>query len=120
MPLVVDKKVPKPCPSCMKARAIGMRVEAVQPLPEGALAPLGLDNKPQCKDCASAGTLMRMLDLTWTQARIAVANDRQELTRLPGVEIGLAKDHIMSANEEGDLERHLEWLERVGLSDADH
>jgi len=94
---------------------IGMRIEAVQPLPEGALAPVGLDGKSQCHDCASAGTLMRLLGLTWSQARIAVANDRQEQYRLPGVPIGLVYNGIVKPSQEGDLERHHQWMKQVGI-----
>jgi hypothetical protein len=99
----------------MEAALNFMRTEAVQPLPEGAAAPLSLEGKPQCHDCASAGTLMRVMGLTWTQARIAVANDRQEQMRLPGVLMGLVKAGYVRPSEPGALEKHHAWLEAAGV-----
>ncbi len=109
------KKSKKPCPSCLKASRQFMRTEAVQPLPEGALAPLGLDGKPQCHDCAVAGTLKRLTSLTWNMARTAVANDRQEQYRLPGAPIGLVQKGLMKPSKKGDLESHQAWLREVGI-----
>ena len=105
----------KPCPSCLEAlKTIGMRVEAVQPLPEGAAAPLGLDGEPQCHDCAAAGTLVKMESLDWTQARIVIANDRQEKLRLPGVPMGLP---FVRPSEQGELKRHHKWLDSLDLEE---
>lgn len=116
--------IAKPCPSCIEAQhKIGMRIEAIQPLPEGAMAPLGLDKKPQCYDCASAGTLMRIHKMDWTQARIAVANERQEQYRgpwVPGVPLGLVPKYIMRPSKEGDLEKQHQWLKDVGLWGSDN
>ena len=109
-----------PCLSCLKSAKAFMRVEAVQPLPEGARAPMGLDGKKQCHDCAAAGTVMRIMGLTWVQARIAVANDRQEQYRLPGAPMGLVQKGIVQPSEEGDLDRHYEWLREAGLIDDDN
>jgi len=106
----------QPCPSCLEARTF-MRVEAIQPLPEGAMAPMGLDGKKQCHDCASAGTVMRLHGLTWVQARIAVANDRQEQLRMPGIPMGLVGRGLVRPSEEGDLDRHHQWLRDAGLMD---
>ena len=104
---------PKPCPSCLEAYLSGtMREEAVQPLPEGAAAPLGLDGEAQCHDCASAGTLMRIMGLTWVQARIAVANDRQEQYRLPGAPLGLVGQGLVRPSKAGDLELHNRWRKK--------
>lgn len=102
-----------PCPCCLNlAREGKIRSETIQPLPEGALAPLGLSGQKICFDCAAAGTLLRLgLASTFEAARIAVGNDRQEQYRLPGVKMGLVKIGIVRPSKEGDLERHYAWLE---------
>lgn len=87
----------------------------MQPLPDGALAPRDLNNKPWCKDCNLAHTLTRLQPLDWHQARIAVANNRQEILRLPGVKIGLAHEGLMEPSEQGDLKKHQRWLTKIGL-----
>ena len=95
----------------------GMPGDAMQPLRGGAMDSRSVPNEdcdykgPQCRDCQAAETLMRVQGLTWHQARIAVASCRQEQLRLPGAHAGLVGAGFMQPNEEGDFERHLEWLE---------
>lgn len=48
-------------------------------------------------------------------ARIAVANDRQESFRLPGVKMGLCYEGWVRASQPGEWQLHLAWMERVGL-----
>lgn len=107
-----------PCPRCKPLVDEGsLRVEALQPPPKGAWAPLdAIDNEPCCFDCASADALMRFQKLDFLPARIAVANDRQEQLRLPGAQIGLVQMGLVRPSAEGDLERHLKWLDRIGYS----
>jgi hypothetical protein len=62
---------------------------------------------------------MRLGPFNWVQARIAVANDRQEQLRLPGVKMGLVKKGIMQPSKEGDLKRHHKWLDSLGLEEWD-
>lgn len=109
----------QPCPTCLETYRSGMmREEAVQPLPVGAQAPLGLDGRKQCFDCASAGTLIRMLGFTWEQARIAVANERQEQYCLPGVPMGLVGEGLVRPSKPGDLELHNRWRDKVLKTDG--
>lgn len=110
--------IPNPCPFCIKAYEQFMRVEAVQPLPEGAEAPLAMNGQPQCHDCAAAGTLMRA-GFSWEQSRVAVANDRQEQYRLPGAPMGLVGRRIVRPSAKGDLDKHYDWLRAVGLLEDD-
>lgn len=102
----------KPCPVCVAlANAGKLRIETVMRVPEGAYAPLGLDGERTCLDCASAGTVVRMgIVKTFEMARVAVANDRQESMRLPGVALGLIKEGLMRMSQPGDFEEHLAWL----------
>ena len=83
----------EPCPQCMDDLDSGMlpRAENVQRVAKGAGAPMGLDKRKVCFDCASTLTVMRMTGLNWEQARIAVANDRSEQYRMPGVPMGLVQ-----------------------------
>jgi len=75
---------------------------------------MGLDGKPECRDCALAGTLVRTGNCPgWDLARTAVSNFRQESMRLPGVELGLAVTHGARVSEEGELCAHRRWLEEV-------
>ncbi len=105
------------CTRCLKlAFDDKLRVEAVQPLPEGAAAPLDNEGRPQCRDCNAAEVLSRTCPaMNWYMARVAVANNRQESLRLPGFPLGLIKDGYMRASEKGDLERHHKWLRMKGL-----
>ncbi len=52
-------------------------------------------------------------------ARVAVGNDRMEQYRLPGVPMGLVGEKLVRANEPGDFDNQLEWLERSGLEEMD-
>jgi hypothetical protein len=105
-----------PCPRCL-ALAVGdaIRIETLQPVPEGAWAPLGPNGIRCCYDCASADTLMKIgAAPTWEAARIAVGNDRQEQYRMPGVFMGLVGKGLVRPSDPGDFERQLDWLDRVG------
>ena len=99
-----------PCLRCVGlARDGAIRGETIQPLPQGAWAPLARDGSgPCCFDCAAADGLMGTEQyLDFTMARIAIGNDRQEQLRLPGVALGL---RLLRPNLAGDLERHHAWL----------
>ena len=105
-----------PCPRCLKLAISGyIRGETVQPLPQGAFAPRGLDGKPCCLDCASAGTLVRLgFHPDFGASRIAVGNERQEHLRLPvGARMGLVKAGLVRAEPCGPeaFEQHLAWLD---------
>jgi len=88
-------------------------VETVQPLPEGAAAPLAVDGSGKCCfDCQAADTVCRFQKaLNFEMARIAVGNDRQEQYRLPGVPLGLVAQHYVRPSKAGDLKRHHAWLD---------
>ena len=60
---------------------------------------------------------MRYQGLTWEQARIAVANDRQEQLRLPGMPIGLVASGLVRPSMPGDMEKHHAWLKEAGIWD---
>lgn len=102
----------EPCVQCVRLAFNGkMRTEAVQPIPTPAPPLSRTDNKPVCRDCALADTLVGMKYVpTFEMARIVVANDRQEQLRLPGAPMGLVQMGLMMPNQEGDLQRHHEWL----------
>jgi hypothetical protein len=104
----------EPCPSCLDARREFMREEAVQPLRGGARDALSY-RSPQkiCQDCQAAENMMKIVHLTWEQARVAVANDRQESLRLPGVALGLIGYGYVRMSQEGESERHHDWLDTV-------
>jgi len=103
-----------PCPRCLKlARDGEIRFETVQQLPEGVYASLARDGSGKCcDDCAAADTLTSQ-GMLFEMARVATGNCRQEQLRLPGAPLGLVPAGYMHRSEEGDLERHLEWLDRV-------
>ncbi len=104
-----------PCAKCLLlAREKKLRVEAVQRMPAGAMAPLDLTNNPCCYDCASADTVLRTARTVpgFVAARIAVANCRAESLRLPGIPIGLVLTGHVRASQRGDLEAHHAWLEK--------
>jgi hypothetical protein len=111
-----------PCPRCLElARAGRIRVETVQRLPVGALAPIARDGSGKCcLDCASADALMSMEQaLTFEMARIAVGNDRQEQYRLPGAPLGLVQQCIVRPSRPGDLEEQHAWLDALNWFDID-
>ena len=104
----------EPCPRCFSMPQLNR--EMVQPMPKGAWAPLAKipGGKPCCFDCASADTLMRMTPtLDFDMARIAVGNDRREQYRLPGAPMGLVALGYVKPSKEGDLEKHLAWLDKI-------
>lgn len=110
----------EPCPQCLDDLAAGIlpHPEAVQRLPKDALAPLGLDGRKVCFDCQSTDVVMRHNGcMTWEMARIAVANDRADRFRLPGVPMGLAYYGLTRLNAPGDFDDHYAWLRRQGLLD---
>jgi hypothetical protein len=103
------------CKRCLALALEGqLRMEGVQRLPKGAWAPRAQDRSGSCCfDCAAADTLTRRTgSLTFRMARIAVANDRQEQYRMPGVKMGLVLAGITKPNEPGDFEKHLDWLDK--------
>lgn len=104
-----------PCPLCLKLFEDNkLRLETIQRLPKGALAPLDSDGNKICWDCNTAFTLCKLGNGTFEQHnRIAVANDRQEQYRAPGSPIGLAQKQMLMKNEEGDLEDQHRWLDEV-------
>ena len=118
--MTAKKTTPKPCPRCLNlADEKAIRAEAVMPLPEGrGIAPQAQDGSgPCCRDCAAADTMTRIMVLDFSQARVAVANDRQENMRRPkGMRhhFGLVKQGIMRASEGDDaLAKHQAWLDEV-------
>lgn len=54
----------------------------------------------------------------WDMARTAVSNDRQEQLRLPGAPLGLVQMGLMRPSEEGEFERHHDWLDGAVPRDA--
>lgn len=103
---------PLPCPRCLALAKKGkIRIEMVQPLPEGALAPMGFNQKKCCYDCQAADNLTRDPAIPgFEAARICIGNDRQAQYRLPEVPLGLVKDGRMRPSKRGDLEKHHAWL----------
>lgn len=106
-------KIAEPCPRCLELKMQGvLRTEMVQPLPEGAMAPLGLDRRKCCYDCAAADTLVKLkIGCDFGMARVAVGNERQEQYRLPGIPMGLVGERLVRPSEEGDLEAQHKWLD---------
>lgn len=114
-PRMPAKLSAEPCPRCLalaKERAI--RTETVQRLPAGlGVAPVARDGSGACCfDCGSADALLGFGGLTFTMARIAVGNDRQEQYRLPGFPGGLVKMGLMRPSAPGDLDEQYDWLEK--------
>lgn len=110
----------EPCPRCMDLATKGkLRVETVQRLAEGAFAPQSRDGKGRCcHDCSAAETLVGISSLSFEMARVAVANERQEQYRLPGVPTGLVEAGLMRASAKGDFDEHLESHKWFGVIDA--
>lgn len=111
-----EEEILPPCPKCMRLAMEGkIRNETVQPLPSTRAIMCPTDKKtdePICRDCNAAWLVLRLSQApTWEAARIAVANDRQEQLRLPGVLMGLVKAGIVLPSKPGDLERHHRWLD---------
>lgn len=134
----------EPCPRCIRlAFADRMPIECVQPLPPAGEAPLAVeDNRRCCFDCASTDTALKLLTrndtkkrqhlgrirfkagphertadlgLDWDMLRIAVANDRSEQYRLPGVPMGLVLEGWVRPSYPGELADAYAWLRRVDL-----
>ena len=108
----------EPCPRCLEFRRSGgsLRREAIQPLYQNrAVNALAVDGSgPCCRDCEAADSVVRRgLLKEWGMARVAVANDRQEQLRLPGVPMGLHLEGITRASVAGELELHHDWLAKV-------
>jgi hypothetical protein len=70
------------------------------------------DRSAICRDCEAAENLVK-LDILgeFMMARTATGNCRMEQMRLPGAPLGLVLAGYMKPSEEGELERHLEWLD---------
>jgi len=103
-----------PCPRCLKmARDGRLRIETVQRLPVGAFAPQARDGSGSCcRDCSAADAVERIVRLpSFYHARVAVANDRQEQYRLPGISMGLVRLGFVAASEVGDLADQYRWLD---------
>lgn len=110
-----------PCPVCLRLAWSGViRPEMVMPLPATCPPRLRSDNKPCCRDCASADGLASdpELCMNFEMARVAVGNDRVEHLRMPlGMSesfglIGMGRIRPCSIE---DLAGHQEWLSRHRL-----
>lgn len=102
----------RPCPACLRWYRQGrLRREAIQPLPPHP--PLLRENNTRCcHDCESADLVMALqLVPEWIMGRVAVANDRQEQLRAPGLPLGLVYHRFMRPNAPGALEKHHKWLD---------
>ena len=112
-----------PCPRCLPLAFAGkIPVECVQPLPRPGIAPRAVsDNHPCCFDCAAADTVTKMMrkQLDFEMARVAVANDRSEQYRLPGMPMGLVLEGWVKPSRSDDFEVHRAWMDRVGLTDQE-
>jgi len=129
MPALTDA----PCDTCLDLAKRGrLRPETIGRLPPGAMAPLSRFKRgvQLCYDCAAAEAITRVPPLkheeavlmlggtvpstctTFEMARIAVANDRQEQYRLPGVSMGLVMAGWVRPSKPGDLEDQHAWLDR--------
>jgi hypothetical protein len=85
------------------------------PLPK--FGPMSVTGGPCCFDCQASENIVKFGVLPeFEMARVAVANDRQELLRLPeGVAKfkGLCKDGLILPSSLDDLDNHLAWLDRI-------
>jgi len=110
-----------PCPRCLPLAYQGrMNLEGLGRLPDvpDGVGPTARDGSgPCCQDCATADALLRAVPQVpgFAAARCAVANDRGEQYRLPGVPKGLVQVGIMAPSREGDFEEQLAWLERAKI-----
>lgn len=110
----------EPCVKCLTLHGEGaVRRETIQRLPEGALAPMCPATGARiCWDCNAAYTLVKLsIGLTYHMARVAVQNCRQEQYRLPGAPLGLVGQGLVKANEPGDFEDQLRWIDEVLVPD---
>ena len=85
--------------------------EAILPLPK--YPPLARDGTgPCCRDCEAADLLIAMKIVgSFKMARLSVATTRQEQLRAPDIQFGLVEFGIVRPNEEGDFERHIQWID---------
>lgn len=101
-----------PCPRCLECLDSGVfrSLEAVLPLPK--FPSLSRDGSGECcRDCEAADLLERMNSaLSFTMARLAVAEKRREQFRIPGIPLGLVGDGIVRCNAPGDFDKHWDWL----------
>jgi hypothetical protein len=101
-----------PCPRCLTCLDCGVfhSIEAVLPLP--VFPSLARDGSGVCcRDCEAADLLDRISSaISFTAARVAVAETRREQFRIPGIPLGLVGDGIVRCNMPGDFEKHWEWL----------
>ena len=112
LPPLPDPEGP-PCPNCLRFYYGGrLRRETIQPLPSRPPL-LRASNTPCCHDCESADTLLALkLMPEWVMGRVAVANDRQEQLRAPGLPFGLVYSLLMRPNAPDALEKHHRWLDK--------
>ena len=101
-----------PCPRCLECLDLGVfrSIEAVLPLPKSPS--LARDGSGECcRDCEAADLLERVISaLSFTMARLAVAETRREQFRIPGEPLGLVGDGIVRCNAPGDFDKHWSWL----------
>ena len=100
-----------PCPLCIES---DIRSECVRPLITfEAVNPLSRYGKgPICHDCAIAENMVTSSMLTFSMARTAVANDRQEVMRIPGFPTAT---RIVAGV--GELDAIYEWMKVQGIDD---
>lgn len=111
------------CGSCREANEDDvLRTEAMRPLSGqpgvDALSRYTQEPRKICADCNAAETLMGLQGMTWDQARIAIANDRQEQLRLPGAPLGILVTQLGGQfSKEGELDDCHRWLDAIGCED---
>jgi hypothetical protein len=102
-----------PCPRCLRwlEDFLTISPEVILPLPK--YPPLARDGMgPCCRDCEAADLLIAMkIVRNFRMARLSIATTRQEQLRAPDIQFGLVEFGIVRPNQEGDLERHIQWIE---------
>ena len=110
----------EPCPVCVDlAKGDKIQSRAVMPLPKFP-ARLRQDGRKCCKDCQATETMMAIgvQHPDFAAARLTVANDRIEGTLMPlGMmeHFGLCKYGHIAPSSMGDLDGHIDWLEKHDL-----
>lgn len=110
-----DQLSDEPCPNCLEAwHGDWIMLEAIMPIPEGALAPRDWEGEKECWDCASARTLLKLNEVpTWGQARTVIESDRRAAWRLyPSVHkalVPMMRLGIMRSLPDYELEDHHRW-----------
>lgn len=105
----------EPCESCLHFYDNGegqLRREAIRPLLKmPGMNPISRYVKGMkiCHDCAYAEGMIERHGLSMDQARIAVANDRQEKMRLPDGSHLMGLPGLVAAK--GELEAIWDWLD---------